>query len=118
MTTILISFLSHFLLKLSLIHLDLIQADEFVAKLDEDNNLFLDSFDTSVVFKRETSNTLDILAGPDEDLDNLLFKTVNAQIIVTNNATHHQKNQLISQNTEFGDPFRKFKLCICQYFCS
>ena len=96
-------------------HPDLILPDEFIAKLDEDNNLFLDTIDSSIVFKRETANTLDILNGDDEDLDNLLFKTVNAQIKVSTttnktNTSTNQKNMLISQNAEFGDFFKNLQL--------
>ena len=67
------------------------------------------------MFKRETANTLDILNGDDEDLDNLLFKTVNAQIKVSTttnktNTSTNQKNMLISQNAEFGDFFKNLQL--------
>ena len=87
---------------------------------NEENTLFLDTIDTSSVFKRETSNTLDIITGTDtheDDLNHLLFKTVQAQLKVqstntnksTNNAASSlsslqpKKIQLISNNTEFGD---------------
>ena len=87
---------------------------------NEENTLFLDTIDTSSVFKRETSNTLDIITGADtheDDLNHLLFKTVQAQLKVqstnTNNSTNNaasslsslqpKKIQLIANNTEFGD---------------
>ena len=87
---------------------------------NEENTLFLDTIDTSSVFKRETSNTLDIITGTDtheDDLNHLLFKTVQAQLKVqstnTNNSTNNaasslsslqpKKIQLIANNTEFGD---------------
>lgn len=96
--------------------LDLILQDDIRATLNEENSLFLDSIDTSQVFKRETSNSLDIISGPDEDLNNLLFKTVQAQLQVgsttqkSNNSTNDKSTtsenkktiQLISDNTEFG----------------
>ena len=93
---------------------DLILQDDFKAKLNEENSLILDRIDTSLVFKRETSNTLDIIQGiPDEDdFDHLLSKTVQAQIKVsTNNSSTNnspssitnKKIQLTTNNTEFGD---------------
>ena len=87
--------------------------DDIRAKLNEENSLLLDSVDTSLVFKRETGNTLDIITDDsDEDLNNLLFKTVDAQLIVgtslnsTNKAlppNHKTDGHLISESTEFGD---------------
>ena len=96
---------------------------------NEENTLFLDTIDTSTVFKRETSNTLDIIDGTDtheDDLNHLLFKTVQAQLKVqstnTNNSTNNaasslsslqpKKIQLIANNTEFGD-FSNFLLAYC-----
>lgn len=82
--------------------------DEFRARLNEENSLVLDSIDTSLVFKRETANSIDIITGPDEDLDHLLFKTVDAQLQVssdnqTTNTKQQQRIQLTHDNTEFGD---------------
>ena len=96
---------------------------------NEENTLFLDTIDTSSVFKRETSNTLDIITGTDtheDDLNHLLFKTVQAQLKVqstnTNNSTNNaasslsslqpKKIQLIANNTEFGD-FSNSLLAYC-----
>ena len=96
---------------------------------NEENTLFLDTIDTSSVFKRETSNTLDIITGTDtheDDLNHLLFKTVQAQLKVqstnTNNSTNNaasslsslqpKKIQLIANNAEFGD-FCNFLLAYC-----
>jgi phage-related protein len=77
----------------------------------------LDSIDTSdELFKRETVHTLDIITtSTDTDLEQLLFKTVDAQINVdsdTNNITDNNNNNnnnnkrkkipLSSDNTEFG----------------
>lgn len=91
-------------------NLDLILQDEFRARLNEENSLVLDSIDTSLVFKRETANSLDIISGPDEDLDHLLFKTVDAQLKVsssndnqTTNIEQQQRIQLTHDSTEFGD---------------
>ena len=95
---------------------------------NEENTLLLDTVDTSSVFKRETSNTLDIIDGTDtheDDLNHLLFKTVQAQLKVqstnTNNNTNNaasslqsKKIQLIANNTEFGD-FCNFLLKNCQF---
>ena len=97
---------------------------------NEENTLFLDTIDTSSVFKRETSNTLDIITGTDtheDDLNHLLFKTVQAQLKVqstntNNNSTNNaasslsslqpKKIQLIANNAEFGD-FCNFLLAYC-----
>ena len=104
-------------------HSDLILQDDFRAKLNEENSLILDTVDTSVVFKRETVNANDVITGIDDDLDNLLFKTVNAQLHVgsrdhvgsldhvgsqdhniTNQSTNHrQKIHLSANSTEFGE---------------
>ena len=98
---------------------------------NEENTLFLDTIDTSSVFKRETSNTLDIITGTDtheDDLNHLLFKTVQAQLKVqstntNNNSTNNaasslsslqpKKIQLIANNTEFGDFCNFFILTYC-----
>ena len=87
---------------------------DYKANLNEENSLLLDTIDTSLVFKRETSNTIDIIDGintREDDLNHLLFKTVQAQLKVqTNNSTNNaappsppKKIQLITNNTEFGD---------------
>ena len=104
---------------------------DFKANLNEDNTLLLDTIDTSLVFKRETSNIIDIIDeendSHEDDLNQLLFKTVQAQLQVkstknndtsfesTNNAVSTssplklrysllpRRIQLIATNTEFGD---------------
>jgi hypothetical protein len=106
---------------------------DFKANLNEDNTLLLDTIDTSLVFKRETSNIIDIIDeendSHEDDLNQLLFKTVQAQLQVkstknndtsfesTNNAVSTSDSsplklrysllprriQLIATNTEFGD---------------
>lgn len=86
----------------------MILQDDFKAKLHDENSLLLDLIDTSLVFKRETANTLDIITGPDEDLDTLLFKTVGADLTVQNadlndyKSTNSTRIQLVNDNSEFG----------------
>ena len=92
----------------------MILQDDFKAKLNEENSLILDKIDTSLVFKRETSNTVDIIQGKadEDDFNHLLFKTVQAQLKVSTNnsstnnspsSTINKKIQLTTNNTEFGD---------------
>lgn len=88
--------------------------DEIQAKLDEDDSLFLDSYDTtSELFKRQSA---DSLITTDIDLiDQFLFKTVETKINVqqsvdttTNtNSTESTKTakaklKLVSENAEYG----------------
>ena len=80
--------------------------------------MFLDSFDTSIQPKNDL---VDIITGPDEDLDVLLFHTVDAQIKVTTNknssasshskSTRSQQIRLQSDSTEFGDNTIKIESC-------